>query len=700
MDSELRAANGIAAPGKLMLQALVWLACTTGVAPAQPSPVRPPFLSSATRDIASFEKFETDRLAAAQSSVDQLEAVTGARTIANTLVPYDEAIRQLDAATNLAALMQQVHPEPEFRDHATSMTTKVSSAATALSLNQGVYQALSSLPMGKADPATQYYVQRQLLEFRQAGVDKDDATRRHLNELNDQLTEKLSMFDRNISDGQNVVEITRVPDLDGLPADYLALHKPGPDGKIRITTNYPDFFPAITYVRSEDLRQRLMVAFGNRGYPKNREVLRSIMQLRYEIATKLGYRSWADYNSADKMIGNGKNIAVFLQQIDAVTHPLAEREATVLLAEKRKTYPDANELQMYDSDYYLDQVRRSAFNFDSQTVRPYFAYNRVKQGVLATAGSLFHVSFRQEDNVTAWDPSVETWDVIDDSRVIGRFYLDMHPRPGKYSHAEMAPVLVGIRDKQLPEAALVCNFAQPTADDPGLMDYDDVVTFFHEFGHLMHHILGGQQAWAGISGISMESDFAEAPSQMLEEWMRSPQVLASFARNDRTGQPIPAETVARMNRASSFGRAGSISTTGVAFQIALAMISYDLYQDRPQAIDIDRTVFHDLRRYTMFVPPPGTHFDAAFSHLGNYSSGYYTYLWDKVIAEDFFSQFDKTNLLAGDAAMRYRHSVLEPGGSKPANTVVIDFLHRPQDTRAFQLWLGEEFVNPPGKDAP
>ena len=179
---------------------------------------------------------------------------------------------------------------------------------------------------------------------------------------------------------------------------------------------------------------------------------------------------------------------------------------------------------------------------------------QVKQGILDAAAELFHVSFRQEMNVPSWDPAVETWIVIDHGKPIGRFYLDMHPRPGKYSHAEMAPVLDGIRGKQLPEAILVCNFPAPTADDPGLMDYGDVQTFFHEFGHLMHHILGGQQQWAGITGISMESDFVEAPSQMLEEWIRSPQVLANFAHHYKTGELIPADLVARMNRASAFGR--------------------------------------------------------------------------------------------------------------------------------------------------
>ena len=200
----------------------------------------------------------------------------------------------------------------------------------------------------------------------------------------------------------------------------------------------------------------------------------------------------------------------------------------MLLAEKRKTDAGAAEIPSYDFYRISELVRRSQYDFDSQTVRPYLPYDQVKKGILDTAATLFHITFWQELNAPAWDPSVETWDVIETGKAIGRIYLDMHPRPGKYSHAEMAPVLDGIRGKQLPEAILVCNFPAPTATDPGLMDYGDVVTFFHEFGHLMHWTLGGQQPWAGISGLSMEGDFVEAPSQMLEEWMHSPQVLSLF----------------------------------------------------------------------------------------------------------------------------------------------------------------------------
>jgi thimet oligopeptidase len=655
---------------------------------AQKVTVSQPTIWANKPDVAAFEKIENDRLAAGQRAIDTLLAAKGPRTIQNTLVPFDEAVHQNNSAGYFAGLMEQVHPDVTFRDHATAMLTKASAAQTAISLNHDVYNALAALDLSHADAATRYYVQRQLLEFRLAGVDKDDATRTRLKKLNDQSTEEQSMFDRNISDGQKIVEADP-SELDGLPQDYIDRHKPGADGKIHLTTDYPDALPVFTFAKSDSLRRRVTFAFNTRAYPKNLDVLTSLMKTRYEIATLLGYSSWADYNAADKMIAKGHNIAGFIEQVDDASRPLAKREFEMLLAEKQKTTPGAKEIWDYERPYLSESVRRTQYDFDSQSVRPYFPFMEVKQGILDTAADLFHVSFQQEQNVPSWDPAVETWIVIDGGKPIGRFYLDMHPRPGKYSHAEMAPVLDGILGKQLPEAILVCNFPAPTATDPGLMDYGDVQTFFHEFGHLMHHILGGQQQWAGISGISMESDFVEAPSQMLEEWIRSPQVLAKFARHYKTGEPIPAELVARMNRASAFGRG-----SWVARQNCYSAISYDTYKTKPEDVNLDKVTDDDGRRYSLFTPQPDTHSWASFGHLGGYSSAYYTYLWDKVIAEDFFLQFDHQNLLAGDAPMRYRRVVLEPGGSMSANDLVKNFLGRAQNITALQHWMAEEFEKP------
>src|SRR5580700_4294659 len=245
---------------------------------AQSVSVSQPTIWDSKPDVAAFEKIETDRLATAQRSIDALLAVKDSRTIENTLAPLDEAFHQINSAAYFAGLMEQVHPDSTFRDHATAMHTKAS--------------------------ATKYYVQRQLLEFRLAGVDKDDATRARLKKLNDQATEEQSMFDRNISDGKKTIEADS-SELDGLPQDYIDRHKPGADGKITITTDYPDALPVLNFAKSTDLRRRLSLAFNTRAYPTNQEVLTSLMKTRYEIATLLGYSSWADYNAADKMIAKG-----------------------------------------------------------------------------------------------------------------------------------------------------------------------------------------------------------------------------------------------------------------------------------------------------------------------------------------------------------------------------------------------------------
>jgi thimet oligopeptidase len=669
-------------PLKRLLAAFILMFASIAAAqtPSQPT------IWASKPDVAMFEKTVNDHLGAAQASIDQITSVKGARTIDNTLAPYDEAVSQINSGAYLAGLMQQVHPDSNFRDRATEMVRKASAAQTALALNRDVYQALSALDLSKADPATRYYVNRQLLEFKLAGVDKDDNTRAQLKKLNDEITEQQSMFDRNIADDQKKVEVKNASELEGLPQDYIDRHKPGADGKIYITTNYPDALPALKFSKSDDLRHRLFEAFQTRAYPVNKDVLQNMMKTRYQIAQLLGYASWADYNAADKMIRTGINIGDFIKNIDAASRPIAQHEFAMLLAEKQKTDPGAKTVNDYEVSYLSELVRRSHFNFDSQAVRPYLPFNKVKKGILDTAATLFHVTFRPEENVPAWDSSVETWEVLDGGKMVGRFYLDMHPRPGKFSHAEMVPGIDGIKGKQMPEAILVCNFPKPTADDPGLMEYNDVVVFFHEFGHLMHWILGGHQPWAGISGITMEADFGEAPSQMLEEWMRSPQVLASFARHYKTGEPIPAELVERMNRASAFGRG-----TWVTQQNEYTAISYDLYKGKPEDVDADAVTMAAEKQYTLFRPIPGTHMYASFGHLGGYSSAYYTYLWDKVIAEDFFSQFDHENLLAGPVPMRYRHTVLEPGGSQSANDLVRNFLGREHNMNAFQRWMEEEF---------
>jgi thimet oligopeptidase len=286
-------------------------------------------------------------------------------------------------------------------------------------------------------------------------------------------------------------------------------------------------------------------------------------------------------------------------------------------------------------------------------------------------------------NPPVWHPSVEGWELLEGGMLAGRFYLDMHPRPGKYGHAVHFRVRTGTSDGALPESALVCNFPGGTPGEPGLMDHGDLQTFLHEFGHLMHSMLA-RQRWNGISGVRTEWDFVEAPSQMLEEWGWDPAVLAGFARHHETGEPIPAELVRQLKRATGFGRALDMRT-----QMTYARISLSLYDRPPEQVNTDSIVSAVTRAYSPVPPQPGTHMQTSFGHLNGYSAYYYTYMWSLVIAKDLFSRFDQSNLLASEPARRYRKLILEPGGSAPAARLVEDFLGRPFSFDAWRAWLEE-----------
>jgi thimet oligopeptidase len=644
---------------------------------------------------ATIEKRINDLLSAADSAVAQVLAVKGPRTVENTLQPLDEAFRLLNAASAQSAIMQQVHPESAVRDKAQALAEKASVASTELALNRKVYDALTALDLSKADATTKYYVSRLILQARLSGVDRDEAERTKIKALNDEITKLSLEFQRNTQEDVRKVELKSAAELDGLPQDYIDRHKPAADGTISLTSEPPDVVPVMKFAKSAELRRRVYLAYNNRAYPKNEKVLADLLAKRQELATMLGYPRWAELNAADKMVMNAKTVSDFMSRMDEGSKQAAEREFQMLMAAARKQEPSLKTLSFSDNGYYSEQLRRSDFNFDSQSARPYFPYDRVQQGILDVASKLFHVSFRPVNDAEVWDKSVSVFDVYEGTEKLGRIYLDMHPRAGKDKWFSSNEMLSGKKGKQLPEALLICNFSGGKPGDPGLMEYGDVTTFFHEFGHLMHSIFSGQRQWAGLSNV-LEWDFVEAPSQMLEEWMRDPKVLATFAHHYKTNQPIPEEMVARANRASAYGRG-----MWVRMQLVYTAISFDMHDMQPPAADqLDAIAHREMQRYVPFLQTvEGEHFIASFGHLTGYSSAYYTYLWDKVIAEDFFAQFDRNNLLGDPSFMRYRQTVLEQTGGMPSGELVKAFLGREQNIDAFSRWMNEEFASAPATTA-
>ena len=641
-------------------------------------------------DAAGLENWVQGRLARQSQLIDALLAVQGERSLENTLRLFDDAVATLSATGSLASLLDSVYPDKAVRDKARELTQVVAEAATALSLNQEVYRALAAIDMSLADPATTHYVNQTLLNYRLAGVDKDDATRAHLRELSDKATELSLTFAKHVQENVNRVEVRDPAELEGLPEDYIRNHPADEKGVITLTTDYPDMQPVMTFATNADLRLRMFRAYNTRAYPANRQLLLDLLALRQQVASILGFASWADLATANQMMGSAAKMKNFIGELEQASRAGAEKEYEMVLAFARSRQPDLTALKSSDRGYWYEQYRRQAFDFDSQSVRPYFPYAAVEQGILDTAARLFHVSFQRNQEAAVWHPQVSAWDVYDRDRLCGRFYLDMHPREGKDKWFSAAPLIPGIAGRQLPEVALICNFPGGKAEgskDPGLMQYSDVVTFFHEFGHLMHAILGGQQAWAGVSGIATEGDFVEVPSQMLEEFFHDAQLLASFARHYQTGEPIPPTLVERMNRASAFGRADGVRT-----QLFYTSYALDVHNLPPETLDPDTLLEEGYKRMMPYEWVDGNRMYASFTHLIGYTSNYYTYMFDKVIALDFFGQFDRSNLLEGPTAMRYRRAILEPGGSKPGTQLIEDFLGREQRMDAFAEWVGEEFA--------
>jgi thimet oligopeptidase len=625
-----------------------------------------------------------DDMQRAREDIATMSGMTTPRAPQAVLEAYDDAMGALSDAAARASVCRNAHPDPKMRDAADQCEQEVDALATELSLDRGIYETLAAIDAERLDPATRYYVTKTLRDLRRAGVDKDDATRGRIKRLREELLKIGQEFGKNIKDDVRSLRVDAA-ELDGLPEDFKVSHPAGDDGQVAITTDNTDYIPFVTYAKSGKAREALWRLYRLRGHPKNLEVLSRMLGKRHELATILGYPSWAAYATEDKMIGSAQAASEFIARITAASEGRSERDYRQLLARKQKDDAAATEVAAWDATFYQERVMAENYGFDSQAMRAYFEYARVKQGVLDITGRMFGIRYQRVDDAPVWHPEVEAYDVLEGdagAKLLGRIYLDMHPRDGKYKHYAQFTLASGVARRQLPEGVLMCNFPRPTATEPGLMEHGSVRTFFHEFGHLLHHVLGGHTRWIGQSGVSTEWDFVEAPSQMLEEWIWDLETLQTFARHYKTGEGLPAELLQRAKAADEYGKG-----LWVRQQMFYAATSLEFHARNPDGLDTTRLMAELQNRYTPFAYVEDTYFHESFGHLDGYSAIYYTYMWSLVIAKDLFSVFRQEGLLEPAVATRYRRAVLEPGGSKPAAELVRDFLGRDYGYGAYQDWL-------------
>lgn len=622
-------------------------------------------------------------LVAARALLPEIKGLAGARTLDNTLVPYNDLLVGVSRSSALAGLYSEVHPDETIRDAARTCEQEVSAFMTDLQLDRGLYDALAALDVSALDAEARRFVEHTLRDFRRAGVDRDEATRERIKQINEELTRLGQQFSKNIAEDVRAIEVTDEARLAGMPKDWIDAHRVA-SGTFKITTDYPDYNPFMMYADDDELRKELYVKFRSRGDAANEEILGQVLALRAEMAKLLGYATWADYITEDKMMKSAARAAEFIDRVHKLAKKRADRDYAELLKQLKRTDKKATRVEDWQKTWLETQVKKDKYQVDSQEVRAYFPFAQVLDGLLDITSKIYDIQYVPADGVARWHDDVKVYEVMRGDAKLGRIYLDMHPREGKYKHAAQFTLRDGVRGVQLPEGVLVCNFPNPRTEGAALMEHDDVVTMFHEFGHLMHHVLGGDHRWIRQSGVATEWDFVEAPSQMFEEWAWSHDTLARFARHHETGEVIPAALVDKMRKADKFGLG-----TQTVQQMFYAAISLGFHTADPAKLDQLAEVKRLQQKYTPFAYVDGTRFHASFGHLVGYSAMYYTYMWSLVIAKDLLTPFGAKGLMNAEATYAYRDKILAPGGTRDAADLVKDFLGREFDFKAFEKYLTE-----------
>ena len=605
-----------------------------------------------------------------------LETSKGAPGVNTTLAAYDHLYQLLSDASGESTLYREVSPTAASRAAGEKCEVRIASELTKLNLSRPIYEHIKAIK-APADEPTKLYVSRVLGAFERAGIALDAAGRAKAQALADGASKYSAEFEANIPKGQRTITASTA-ELDGLPQDFIDAHKPGADGKITLRTDYTDYIPVMTYAKSPALRERFYKEYQLRAYPQNDEALRNLINKRDDLAKLVGRPNYATLNFEDRMLDTPAKVQALMDEMAAATKPAAERDYAKKLAALQQLQPGATKLQPWDNAYVSALVQKQSYGYDRQEARKYFQYNNVRDGILRLTEDLFGVQIKPW-KTPAWDKLVESYEMYDHGKLIGRFYFDSHPRPGKYEHANSVPLRTGLAG-QVPVGILVMNLPA----GKGLMEHNDVVTFLHEFGHLLHGMFGGQSPrWAYQSGVATEWDFVEAPSQMLENWVYDYDTLKNFAV-DASGKPIPRELVEKMNRARYFSLGMDDNR-----QLGLTNVSLQYYLGPAPAV-LGAAARAAQGKYDTLPPAPYSQFQDAFSHLGGYGAAYYTYRWSIVIADDMFTQFQKNGLRDPATAKRYRELVLAPGGTKPAGELVQDFLGRPISIDAYRAKLAKD----------
>lgn len=625
----------------------------------------------------------------ADKTLDAMVAVEKPRTFANTMLPLEQIGALTSDASGRGIFLANASPDEEVRNAARAAEGRLSSWAVDLVMRRDLYEAVRAYA-GTDDAASLEGEERRTLEhwqrdLRRAGHELSEEARQELKELNQRLVDLGIEFSKNIAEYQDALIVTP-EDLDGLPEHYLATLEPGDeDGTYKVTMAYPHVIPFFENATRRDLREQLRFKFNSRAAETNPPILEEATRLRRRIAELFGLPSWQHRVLEERMAKDPKAVSDFYDDLipPLTAKGLEEREVL-----ESMLHDDGFEgpLRRWDYSFYDTKLKRTEYGVDQQEVAQYFELHNVVQGMLEVTAEVFGLVYRQVGNDWTWHPECQVFEIDDAAtgEYISTFVMDLHPREGKFSHAAMWP-LVAARDNEdgsrHPALSVVlANLARPTDDRPSLLLHDEVVTLFHEFGHVLHGCLS-KARFTRFSGASTEWDFVEAPSQIMEHWCWKPEVLRRFAKHYETGEPIPEDLVSKLEAARRVNVA----------MFTLGQISYGLFDigiHGPGELRDHQTVLEESNEVSLLPLQAGTFFPASFGHMFGYDAGYYGYLWADVFGDDMFSRFEESGYTNPEVGMRYRKEILEPNASADADVLLRNFLGREPNNGAFLKKLG------------
>lgn len=514
-----------------------------------------------------------------------------------------------------------------------------------------------------------------------------------LREIDNKLSTLSLNFGDNVLAESNEFKLflTSEDDLQGLPesaieAAALAAKEEGKPGQWLFTLAYPSYGPFMTYSAKRDLRRQMYFAFATRGAKDgardNRPIIKDIARLRFERAKLLGFKTHAHYILEERMAETPETVKSFLQNLKEHAKPAGERELQELKA-FAKQQDGLDDFQPWDATYYAEKLKQQKYSFDEELLKPFFKLENVIDGIFSVAKKLYGLHFKPVTGVPVYHKDVKTFDVTNDKNEhVALFYADFHPRATKRNGAWMTSyrsqsIRNGVNER--PHISIVCNFSKPTETKPALLTFDEVLTFFHEFGHALHGMLANT-TYASLSGTSVYWDFVELPSQILENWAYEKECLDLFARHFETGEAIPAEYIKKIKEASSFheGRA-------TLRQLYFSLVDMTWHDRDPSTLPEPHELEKELSIETiMTTPPEGTLISTAFSHIfqGGYSAGYYSYKWAEVLDADAFELFKEKGLFDPKVAQSFMNNILSKGGSEHPMELYKKFRGREPDPKA------------------